>query len=138
MNHDTMRFMPRAPLEAELVRLAARGRRLSVGDFIRIAVLRAACPTQGVFDLPADSDVAAASARATLGSAAERLASAAAAGSAAPSEAVQIAARAVWETEWKFQERPQRDKKLWFQATQEEQSALRQLKSKRLANPSFQ
>jgi hypothetical protein len=63
---------------------------------------------------------------ATLGAAAERLAEAA--DSAAPGEAEQIAAQVLWETDWAFQRRPQQDKKLWFRATQEEQSALRQLK----------
>jgi hypothetical protein len=109
-----------------VVRLAARGRRLSERDFIRIAVLRAACQTRGVFDLPANSDVAVEAACATLGAAAARLADVA--GSAAPGEAGQIAAQVLWKVDWDFQRRPQQDKKLWFQATQEEQSALRQLK----------
>ncbi len=127
MTNKSMRFVPRTPLEAEVVRLAARGRRLSVEDFIRIAVLQAACKTGGVFDLPADADVAVEAACTTLAAAAARLASSAA-GSAAPGEAEQVVALVDWDTEWKFQERPQRDKNLWFQATQEEQSALRQLK----------
>jgi hypothetical protein len=109
-----------------VVRLAARGRRLSERDFVRIAVLRAACQTQGLFDLPADSDVAVEAACATLGAAAARLADAA--GLAAPGEAALIVARVGWQVDWAFQRRPQHDKKLWFQATQEEQSALRQLK----------
>lgn len=127
MKNESMRFLPRTPLEAEVVRLAARGRCLSVENFIRIAVLRAACKTEGVFDLPADSDVTVESACTTLGSAAERLASAAA-GSAAPGEAAQFVARVFWKSDWDFQRRPQRDEALWFKATEKEQSALRQLK----------
>ena len=127
MKNESMRFLPRTPLEAEVVRLAARGRCLSVENFIRIAVLRAACKTEGVFDLPADSDVTVESACTTLGSAAERLASAAA-GSTAPGEAAQFVARVFWKSDWDFQRRPQRDEALWFKATEKEQSALRQLK----------
>lgn len=126
MKNKSIPFIPRTPLEAELVRLAARGRRLSERDFVRIAVLRAACQTEGAFDLPADSEIAVEAAYATLGAAAARLADAAA--STAPGEAEQIAAQVLWKTDWDFQRRPQRDKKLWFQAAQEEQSALRQLK----------
>lgn len=126
MKNQSIPFIPRTPQEAEVVRLAARGRRLSERDFIRIAVLRAACQTQGVFDLPADAEVAVEAACATLGVAAARVADAAA--STAPGEAEQIAAQVLWKVDWDFQRKPQRDKRLWFQATQEEQSALRQLK----------
>ncbi len=127
MTNKAMRFVPRTPLEAELVRLAARGRRLSVEDFIRVAVLQAACKTEGVFDLPADQDVAVEAACTTLAAAAARLASATM-GSEVPGETAQIVALVGLKADWDFQERPQRDKKLWFQATQEEQSALRQFK----------
>lgn len=54
MTSKSLRFVPRTPREAEVVRLAARSRRLSVDDFIRVAVLRAACQTRGAFALPAD------------------------------------------------------------------------------------
>lgn len=115
----------RTPREVNLVRLAAEGRHMSIEDFLRIAVLQAACQTQGVFGLPADSTIDASHAR--LASAAERL-HAEAQGPQGPGEAVQIVAEEFLKVEEIFKKKPKRTHALWFKPSDDEQAELQRLK----------
>lgn len=110
--NDPIVFAPRTPREADLVRLAARGRHLSVSEFVRIAVLRAACDMAASFVVPSNLDQ-------IIDQSTDFV---------TPSGTQQTVAQIQLGVEWDFQRTPEQTGTLWFKPTAEEHRCLQQMK----------
>jgi hypothetical protein len=124
--HEPIVFRAHTPREAELVRLAARGCRLSVSDFVRAAVLRAACEVRRSLPLPSDLDQC----LDALPDKADAIAATPPIATTlnAPGESDQIVAQVRWDIEEKFRGVIKRNETLWLKPSPEEHDALQAFK----------
>lgn len=101
---------------------------MSVADFVRAAVLRAACDTQGALAKLPDEETLD-----TLLDTPQTTASKPVTGSApmlaVPGEPEQIVAQIQWGVEWDFKPAPKQQSAIWFKTSADEQLALNEMKS---------